>query len=156
MAPIFSCEICERVFSRKHHLPRHINIHVPNMDLKFSECCEQLSIKPSLKDDIQRVHLKIKMHKCEMCTCEFFHKKSFTNHVQNMHLEGKMHKCQMAFKTKNALSVPTTVMHILKNRFANSTTVKRHLAHRQASSDIQGRTQRKNHILAVSARKNSP
>lgn len=52
-------------FSKNHHLTRHLNILVPNPDLKCSEFSQQLSCKSSLKDHIERVHQKIKMHKCK-------------------------------------------------------------------------------------------
>ncbi|XP_055953216.1 uncharacterized protein LOC129988948 isoform X2 [Argiope bruennichi] len=86
---MFTCEICEKKFTRKAHLKRHLRIHAPHRPFKCPFC----SYRGCEKSDITK-HLLIHeapKHKCERCGKAF-------RHLKNKELHVKRHKKQRDYK----------------------------------------------------------
>ncbi|KFM70091.1 Zinc finger and BTB domain-containing protein 17, partial [Stegodyphus mimosarum] len=87
---LYSCNICEKKFTRKAHLKRHLRIHEPDKPYKCLYCdyrgCE--------KSDITK-HLLIHdapKHKCDLCDKSFRHIKNKELHLKR-HLKQRDYKC---------------------------------------------------------------
>ncbi|CAL1294336.1 unnamed protein product [Larinioides sclopetarius] len=86
---MFTCEICDKKFTRKAHLKRHLRIHAPHRPFKCPFC----SYRGCEKSDITK-HLLIHeapKHKCETCGKAF-------RHLKNKELHVKRHKKQRDYK----------------------------------------------------------
>ena len=62
------CKICEKSFSSKQYLNRHIkSVHEGIKDHKCDLCEKSFSTKQYLNTHMKSVHEGIKDHKCELC-----------------------------------------------------------------------------------------
>ncbi|GFS95982.1 zinc finger and SCAN domain-containing protein 10 [Nephila pilipes] len=87
---VFTCEICQKKFTRKAHLKRHLRIHEPHRPYKCSFC----SYRGCEKSDITK-HLLIHeapKHKCQICNKAFRHLKNKELHVKR-HFKQRDYKC---------------------------------------------------------------
>ncbi|GFR14338.1 zinc finger and SCAN domain-containing protein 10 [Trichonephila clavata] len=87
---VFTCEICDKKFTRKAHLKRHLRIHEPHRPYKCSFC----NYRGCEKSDITK-HLLIHeapKHKCQICNKAFRHLKNKELHVKR-HLKQRDYKC---------------------------------------------------------------
>lgn len=77
------CEVCERVFTRKHLMERHKLHKHTNLQTEFkcSECNKVFSHQRSLKRHFMSSHLNIKNHVCGLCGKSFYRKEYLTGHL---------------------------------------------------------------------------
>ncbi|XP_071043245.1 uncharacterized protein [Parasteatoda tepidariorum] len=87
---MYTCEICNKKFTRKAHLKRHLRIHEPDRPYKCSFCeyrgCERSDITKHLL-----VHETPK-HKCHLCGKIFRHTKNIELHLKR-HYKQRDYKC---------------------------------------------------------------
>ena len=103
------CEICDRVFSNKSSLKRHVdNVH-RQIKFKCDKCNENFSLKENLKKHIVTTH-KGKKYKCIICSKIFSRSEHLKRHNDNIHIGSKdYHNCESCGKS-----------------FTNSDNLKRH------------------------------
>ena len=109
------CEFCDKIFSQKGSLKRHMEtVHQKLKPHKCEECGEAFSRKYSLKIHMATVHLKSKPHKCDECGDAFGHKSSLKMHMDTVHLKLKPYKCEEcgeAFGRKDYLKTHMDTVH---------------------------------------------
>ena len=80
------CDICEKSFTQKASLNRHIkSVHENSKPHKCDICELSFSEKGTLKRHIQSVHLNSKPHKCDICEQSFTQKGHLKKHIQSVH-----------------------------------------------------------------------
>ncbi|XP_054720815.1 uncharacterized protein LOC129230441 [Uloborus diversus] len=160
---LFPCEKCDKKFSRKAHLKRHLRIHEPIKPYKCPFC----EYKGCEKSDITK-HLLIHeapKHKCEVCGKCFRHLKNkelhlkrhsgqrdykcgvcdfygytFTDirkHIERRHSDAKLFtctQCGQAYKTGELLKDAKT-RHRLSLLPAHLTTLEDYLKHQPVCQD---------------------
>ena len=100
----FRCVKCNRCFSQKVNLKRHIeSVHEGIKPLKCHKCdiCDYKTAKKTdLKRHIESVHEGIKPYKCNICAFETARKGNLKNHIVSVHEGIKQFKCNICeFKT---------------------------------------------------------
>ncbi|KAG8196916.1 hypothetical protein JTE90_027620 [Oedothorax gibbosus] len=87
---LYTCDICEKKFTRKAHLKRHLRIHQPDRPYKCSFC----NYRGCEKSDITK-HILIHeapKHACHICGKAFRHIKNKELHLKR-HFKQRDYKC---------------------------------------------------------------
>ena len=96
----YICEFCDHRTSDKYKLDRHI-AHMHTEDAIRNEICEecgcQFFAKEDLKRHIERVHMKVRNHKCDFCQKSFFSIYTRDYHMK-IHTGQKDYKCRYCNK----------------------------------------------------------
>ncbi|XP_046408702.1 zinc finger protein 182-like isoform X1 [Ischnura elegans] len=87
----YSCSECEKVFSEKSILVRHIRTHTKKKLYSCSECEKSFSQKSYLVRHI-RTHTKEKRYSCNECDKAFSHKNTLVGHIRT-HTKEKPFSC---------------------------------------------------------------
>lgn len=77
------CDVCGRVFSRKHLMERHkLHKHTnAQTEFKCTECTKTFSHQRSLKRHYMSSHMGVKNHVCGLCGKGFFRKEYLNGHL---------------------------------------------------------------------------
>ena len=79
------CTECDKQFTRKEHLQKHLTTHGINQVKYTCELCrKQMHSKKSLRDHI-RIHIGVKPFSCKVCLKEFSMKNSRETHMKSKH-----------------------------------------------------------------------
>jgi len=100
----YSCEICNKSFLSKSDLVRHIRIHTNEKPYSCEICNKAFSRKYYLVCHV-RGHKKEKPYSCEICSKAYSQRRSLVNHLR-VHTQGKPYSCEIcnkAFSAKNNL-----------------------------------------------------
>ncbi|XP_060080089.1 uncharacterized protein LOC132559480 [Ylistrum balloti] len=90
--PMLKCEKCERIFSRKVNLNKHIaKGHSSTLKFKCSLCPKHFFKKEPYLLHLQ-THVK-EIRKCTVCNIEFPSKEKFDEHIPERHEVRNMYKC---------------------------------------------------------------
>ena len=92
---VYICEICNRKFSRKDILNRHIKSIHEKVQYKCSECSYVTNRKDTLKRHISEVHLNLRLHECQYCGLKFNQSGTLQRHIQSVHSKEENFKCQL-------------------------------------------------------------
>merc|ERR1712242_277433 len=94
----FQCQICEKSFTLKRSLTRHIStmhkesnttrVHEGKKDFRCQICEKSFTLKASLNRHIRTVHEGIKDFDCHFCEKAYTDRRSLKRHVATVH-EGK-------------------------------------------------------------------
>ncbi|CAG9790038.1 unnamed protein product [Diatraea saccharalis] len=96
------CPHCSKVLKTHPHFKLHIKSHDPNFKIKrqrpkvYYNCdlCSFKSLnKQSLQGHINKMHLRIRPHICDICNKGFYRKSNLVEHVAT-HGEGKSMTCE--------------------------------------------------------------
>ncbi|XP_037772939.1 gastrula zinc finger protein XlCGF67.1-like [Penaeus monodon] len=77
----YSCEICNKTFSVKSHLVRHMRVHTKEKPYSCEICSKAFTEKCTLIRHM-RVHTKEKPYSCEICSKAFSHKQIMVRHMR--------------------------------------------------------------------------
>jgi hypothetical protein len=86
---LFKCPFCDEKFKSSRKLRFHKRYkHCDKKSLACPECQHTFCRDEALKLHVDRVHRKVKNHKCtyEGCDAEFFNTKGLRSHIDNRHL----------------------------------------------------------------------
>lgn len=79
---IFACDLCEKVFTRKHNLETHKLVHSQNKPFTCEICKSGFKRSHDLKRH-QRMHTGEKPHECEKCNRTFARADALLRHTKN-------------------------------------------------------------------------
>lgn len=83
---IFICSVCEKRFTKKYHVDRHMLIHTGERPHKCHDCGRCFNNKSNLMSHIQLVHKKLSPYQCDMCQETFKRKKKLLEHIGEVHV----------------------------------------------------------------------
>ena len=72
---------------------RHVPLHLREKPHECEFCQKRFSEKSKLQKHIEAVHSKEKHHEWEFCQGRFSHKYSLQKHMMAIHLKEKLHEC---------------------------------------------------------------
>ena len=105
------CDYCDRVFTRKSSLKRHVrNIHEDNEEQKIKcEFCDKSFSPAYLKVHISCVHEEAKKGTCHLCGNEY---KQLKQHIAYFHQKPyQCENCDKRFSQKNLLRDHNNTVH---------------------------------------------
>ena len=115
------CPECDRVFTFKSELKRHIEVvHLKIKSHKCDQCGKGFSQKCMLDDHVNAVHLKKREHQCQDCGSSFARLSQLNRHISAVHLLEKTHKCpecDKSFARRDRLKSHVMAVHV-KNLIA--------------------------------------
>ena len=116
------CEICNKVFTRKYSLAKHIKIvHEGVKNHECETCGKSFGISSELKKHIARVHEGIKKYKCQYCNARFSEKANLANHIRRIHEKKKINYtcefCEEVFTRKDYVKAHIQRVHDGKKNY---------------------------------------
>ena len=132
----FDCDQCDKQFSNRDSLTRHIQSVHFNVKFDCDQCDKQFSFRKSLIRHIQSEHLGVKFD-CVQCGKEFTEKSKLRRHIQSVHEGTKFYcdKCDKPFSTRSILvrhiqSVHSGIKHNCdqcEKQFTQRKSLKQHI-----------------------------
>ncbi|XP_031638605.1 zinc finger protein 383-like [Contarinia nasturtii] len=138
----YQCDHCDKVFTRKTHLRRHMTIHTDERAYGCKICDKRFRRRDHLKIH-ENYHAKIRPHICEHCQRSFSRTEHLRRHVASRHSNKTS-----TFSCKNCEYVATSVKELNQHRKSHAevsfacktcdlkfTTKSEHTEHTKVHSD---------------------
>ena len=93
---VYHCEICNKVFTQKGGLNRHLRSHTGEKRFKCSHCDKEFANKFEVTPH-ERIHTGEKPYKCSYCDRKFAHQRTVIRHVLT-HTGEKPFRCSYCNK----------------------------------------------------------
>lgn len=97
---IFICSVCEKRFTKKYHVDRHMLIHTGEKPHKCNDCGRSFNNKSNLMSHVQLVHKKLSPYQCDVCNVTFKRKKMLLEHIGKLHVHQMEHLQTMVMKNE--------------------------------------------------------
>lgn len=82
----FECELCNKFFSRKTHLIRHMTIHTDERAFECIHCNQKFRRRDHLQNHLN-THTQLKTEKCSHCAYTTARVEHLRNHIRARHTE---------------------------------------------------------------------
>ncbi|XP_063983882.1 zinc finger protein 93-like [Diachasmimorpha longicaudata] len=100
----FYCDYCQRKFSTKGHVRRHLVCHLPPEDWKYEcEICHQRFQRKSHLDTHAKKHNDTRPYQCDMCDARFLKDKFLLQHKKRRHNEPPPKRIRIKVYPQNLL-----------------------------------------------------
>lgn len=108
---VFQCGTCDREFSHRHHLKRHLIVHTGERPFLCPHCDRTFGLRTTLLTHL-RLHTGEKPYKCKHCPLAFRRNYSLKNHMKKAHAieVPKRGPGSLPFKVSNQDNVPQEVL----------------------------------------------
>ena len=93
----YECEFCQKCFSQRYELTRHIRTHTKEKPYQCEYCQKCFSRRSNLTRHI-RTHTKEKPYQCENCQKWFSQRSVLTKHIIRTHTKEKPYQCELCQK----------------------------------------------------------
>ncbi|KAM7347583.1 uncharacterized protein ACRADG_007134 isoform 2-T3 [Cochliomyia hominivorax] len=120
----FYCDKCDRDFSTKTNLNRHMQSHGGNKPFSCLECKKSFTQKSTLKQHMY-IHTGERPYVCEVCNRGFTQCKSLIFHMRRHTGEKPFHceYCLITFRQKDALRIHIIKHHVVVEQSTDGTEV---------------------------------
>ena len=99
----FSCNLCDKQFTQKISLKRHIQSEHEGIRYACNQCDYQATQKGSLKTHVQSLHECVK-YACNQCDSQYKYPSDLTQHIKSQHHEGVKYTCNQCDKQCTTLN----------------------------------------------------
>lgn len=93
----FKCDQCDKAFTRKYHLERHMEMHAGTKNFQCEYCGKEFGTKGNLIAHVKRIHLQIKEFSCGVCKKGFYSSKDLQTHIK-VHTGEKPYQCDICLR----------------------------------------------------------
>ena len=108
----YNCDRCEKSYSCKNHLDRHIKSVHENVRYNCDLCDKSFSAKTPLNRHIKSVHENVR-YNCDLCDKSCSQKADLKAHIKSVHenVRYNCHDCEKSFSLKHDLKRHITSIH---------------------------------------------
>jgi len=135
------CPWCQKDYSCKSSLNRHLRLHRGYRPFKCSTCGKRFSQRSTLNNH-GRIHSGERPYKCDMCPKQFVQKGNLLRH-KRVHTGEKPYKCEICGRTFSQKGHLRTHSRIHKNGESKSLGGAKSVRKKKQKASAQGKTEAK-------------
>ncbi|XP_076826170.1 uncharacterized protein LOC143473178 [Clavelina lepadiformis] len=132
----FCCTVCEKSFTKRSNMERHLNTHTGIRLYQCEVCCKSFSLNNTLKNHT-KVHSGERLYHCKVCCKSFKYSSNLKSHMK-VHTGECPYECEVCFKSFSRSSHLHTHMkvhtgerpyqcEVCSKSYSCSTSLKRHM-----------------------------
>ncbi len=112
---LFTCTLCDKSFSCKAYLTRHVKfVHEKLKPFPCTLCNKSFAYDSDLSRHVKRIHEKLKPFSCTLCNKSFGYKNILSKHVKQVHQKQTLFSCtfcERSFSQKVSLTGHINAVH---------------------------------------------